>query len=318
MAQRVFFVGIDVAKLWLDVYRHPDGQRARFGNDLAGWKALMDWLAEVPVARIGMEASGGYERGVAERLAAAGFAVRVLDPARVRYYARALGRRAKNDRIDARTIAEFTAHGDRPGKALDKARDRLAELLNLREALNDNRTRLAALAEHLRDKTFVRSMALHLARLDRDIRRLERHLADEIAANEAFAQVARLLRSAKGVGLILTAALIARLPELGTLHRRHIASLVGVAPFDNDTGQTKGKRTIKGGRARVRHVLYMATLVAAARGKNPALTAFYRRLRAAGKPAKVALVACMRKLLTILNTMVARGEPWRDTAQLAK
>lgn len=313
MAQAAFFVGIDVAKLWLDVYRHPDGRRARFDNKAAGWKALAAWLADEPIVRIGMEASGGYERDVAEWLMAAGFAVRILDPARVRYYARSLGRRAKNDRIDARTIAEFTAHGDRPGKALDKARDRLAELLNLREALIDNRTRLAALAEHLRDKAFVRSTALHVAKLDRDIKRLEQHLATAIAANDAFASLARLLCSAKGVGLVLAATLIARLPELGTLHRRHIASLVGVAPFDNDTGQSKGKRTIKGGRARVRHVLYMATLVAAARGRNPALKAFYRRLRASGKPAKVALVACMRKLLTILNFMVATREPWRDT-----
>jgi transposase len=316
MARIVCFVGIDVSKLWLDVYRHPDGRRGRFGNDVAGWDALTDWLADVPVVRIGMEASGGYERDVAGRLAAAGFAVRVLDPARVRYYARALGRRAKNDRIDARSIAEFTAHDDRPGKVLDKARDRLVELLNLREALSDNRARLTALAEHLRDKSFVRSTTLHLAKLDRDIKRLERHLADEIATNEAFAPLARLLRSAKGVGPILAATLIARLPELGTLHRRHIASLVGVAPFDDDTGQTKGKRVIKGGRARVRQVLYMAAMVAAT-SRNPRLKAFYRHLREAGKPPKVALVACMRKLLTILNAMVASGQPWRDTADRA-
>jgi len=312
MAQTVFFVGIDVAKPWLDVYRHPDGRRARFDNDIAGWKALVEWLADAPIVRIGMEASGGYERNVADWLTAAGFAVRILDPVRVRYYARALGRHAKNDRIDARTIAEFTAHGDRPGKARDKARDRLAELLNLREALSDNRTRLIALAEHLRDKAFARSTALHVAKLDRDIKRLERHLADEIAANNAFAQLARLLRSVKGVGLILTATLIARLPELGMLHRRHIASLVGVAPFDDDTGKTKGKRVIKGGRARIRRVLYMATM-GAATGKNPWLKVFYQRLRAAGKPPKVALVACMRKLLTILNAMVANGELWRET-----
>jgi transposase len=316
MAQVVFSVGIDVSKLWLDVYRHPDGRHARFGNEAAGWQALLRWLKETPIARLGLEASGGYERAVAERLADAGYAVQVLDPARVRYYARALGRWAKNDRIDARTIAEFTAHGDRPSKVLDKERDRLAELLNLREALSDNRTRLANVAEHLRDKAFARSTATHLARLKRDIKSIERHLEDAIAANERFKRLARVLRSTKGVGLILAATLIARVPELGTLNDRQIAALVGVAPFDDDSGPRRGQRHIKGGRARVRRVLYMATMVGATR-RNPALKAFYQRLLAAGKLRKVALVACMRKLLTILNTMVARDEIWRDTTKAA-
>src|SRR5262249_6990876 len=139
MAQVAFSVGIDVSKSWLDIYRHPDGRRARFSNDAAGWKELLAWLDEAPVVRIGREASGGCERAVAEQLMAAGYVVCVLDPARVRYYARALGRLAKNDRIDARTIAEFTAHGERASNVLDKERERLRELLNLREALSDNR-----------------------------------------------------------------------------------------------------------------------------------------------------------------------------------
>jgi transposase len=315
MAQVAFSVGIDVSKLWLDAYRHPDGRRARFSNDAAGWKALLAWLGAAPIVRIGLEASGGYERAVAEQLAAA-YAVCVLDPARVRYYALALGRLAKNDRIDARTIAEFTAHGDRPSKALDKERERLTQLLNLREALSDNRTRLANAAEHLRDKAFARSAAAHLAKLDRDIGRIERHLEDAIAATESFAGLSRLLRSAKGVGPILAATLIARVPELGTLTNRQIAALIGVAPFDDDSGPSKGKRHIRGGRARVRRVLYMATMVAATR-HNPVLKAYYQRLIAAGKLPKVALVACMRKLLSILNTMVAKGETWRDMTTAA-
>jgi transposase len=311
MAQVAFCVGIDVSKPWLDVYRHPDGRRARFSNDAAGWTALLAWLGDAAIVRIGLEASGGYERAVAEQLAATGYAACVLDPARVRYYALALGRLAKNDRIDARTIAEFTAHGERPSKALDKERERLAELLNLREALGDNRMRLANVAEHLRDKAFARSTATHLAKLDRDMGRIERHLEDAIAANDAFAGLSRLLRSAKGVGPILAAMLIARVPELGTLKNRQIAALIGVAPFDDDSGPSEGKRHIRGGRARVRRVLYMATMVAATR-HNPVLKAYYERLIAAGKLPKVALVACMRKLLTILNTMVAKGETWRD------
>lgn len=312
MAQVTFFVGIDVSKAWLDAHRHPDGRHARFDNDAAGWTALLHWLAEAPVVRIGLEASGGYERAVAEQLTDAGYTVRVLDPARVRYYARALGRLAKNDRIDARTIAEFTAHSDLPTKAPDRARDRLAELLNLRDALIDSRTALANVAEHLRDKQFVRTTKTQLAKLDRDIARLERHLEQAIAANPEFTRLSRLLRSAKGVGRVLAATLIARLPELGSLTSRQIAALVGVAPFDDDSGPVKGIRHIKGGRARVRHVLYMATLVAATRS-NPALKAFYRRLLARGKLPKVALVACMRKFLAILNTLVAKGQTWRDT-----
>ena len=316
MAQAALSVGIDVSKCWLDVYRHPDGRRARLSNDAGGWKELLAWLDEAPIVRIGLEASGGYERAVAKQLAAAGYGVCVLDPARVRYYALAFGRLAKNDRIDARTIAEFTAHGERPSKVLDKERERLTELLNLREALSDNRTRLAQVAEHLRDKAFARSAATHLAKLDRDILRIERRVEDAIAASASFTRLSRLLRSAKGVGPVLAATLIARVPELGTLANRQIAALIGVAPFDDDSGPIKGKRHIRGGRARVRRVLYMATMVAATR-HNPLLKAYYQRLIAAGKPPKVALVACMRKLLTILNTMVANGQTWRDMTTAA-
>lgn len=313
MAQTAYVVGIDVAKRWLDAYRHPDGARQRFSNDAAGWATLMAWLGEVPIMRIGLEASGGYERAVTEQLTIEGFAVHVLDPVRVRFFGRAMGRRAKNDRIDARKIAEFVVHGDMPTKLPARDRDRLAELLNLREALVDNRTRLISIGEHLREKRFVAAAKRHLARLQRDIAALERAIAALIAGHPQFARAARLLMSAKGVGLLLAATLIARLPELGTLSRRKIAALVGVAPFDDDSGKRSGGRHIAGGRAPVRRVLYMAAMAAATR-HNPMLKAFYTHLRAQGKLPKVALVACMRKLLTILNAMMAAGTPWRDEA----
>ena len=303
--------GIDVSKATLDVALLPSGEVLQFGNDAPGIEQLGEKLKSSAVNLVVMEATGGYETAVATALVGAGLRVAVVNPRQIRDFAKATGRLAKNDRIDARTIAEFTAHGERPSKALDKERERLAELLNLREALGDNRMRLANVAEHLRDKSFARSTATHLAKLDRDMGRIERHLEDAIAANDAFAGLSRLLRSAKGVGPILAAMLIARVPELGTLKNRQIAALIGVAPFDDDSGPSKGKRHIRGGRTRVRRVLYMATMVAATR-HNPVLKAYYERLIAAGKLPKVALVACMRKLLTILNTMVAKGETWRD------
>jgi len=318
MAQIAFVVGIDVSKAWLDCYRHPDRLQVRVSNDADGWAALRRWLGDEPIRCVGLEASGGYERGVAEQLIAAGFTVRVLDPVRVRYFARALGRRAKNDRIDARVIAEFlaTCEGNGSTTLPDKDRRRLAELLGFRQVLLDNRNGLANVAEHLRERRIAALAARRIAQFERDVAALERDIADTIAANPQFAHAAQLLLSAKGVGLILTATLIARLPELGTLSRRQIAALVGVAPYDHDSGDTTGRRQIQGGRAAVRRVLYMATMGAATRS-NPALKAFYQRLRKLGKLPKVALVACMRKLLTILNAMLAHGTPWRDTTSAA-
>ena len=311
MAQLAFHVGIDVSKAWLDAYRHPDGARGRFSNDAAGWSALLAWLGEAPIVRIGLEASGGYERPAAEQLMAAGFVLAVLDPLRVHYFARAIGRRAKNDRIDARVIAEFTAHADMPTKLPERERDRLAELLTLRTALHENCSRLRNAGEHLRERGPAAMIKRLLTQAERHVAALERLIAARLAANPQFDRTAKLLMSAKGVGLVLAATLIARLPELGTLSRRKIAALVGVAPFDDDSGGATGLRRIAGGRAPIRRVLYMAAMGAATR-HNPTLKRFYTRLRQHGKLPKVAIVACMRKLLTILNTMLATGTAWRD------
>ena len=316
MAQEAFCVGIDVSKPWLDAYRHPDGARERFANDGEGWAALLVWLAGVNIVRIGIEASGGFEQGVVKALMGHGLAVRILDPQRVRLFARARGRRAKNDRIDARVIAEFTALGDTPCKLPDAARDQLGELLGARHALLEASTQLGHVSAHLSDRGTAAVFKKQLAALSRDVVMLERRIGQAIAANEAFDKTAQLLMSAKGVGLILAATLIARLPELGRLDRRKICALVGVAPYDDDSGDASGARHIQGGRRLVRNVLYMATMGAATR-HNPRLMAHYRQLRAHGKKPKVALVACMRKLLTILNAMVKTNQPWREPATIA-
>jgi transposase len=316
MAQIALCVGIDVSKPWLDVYRHPDGAQARFSNDADGWAALLAWLDGVSIVGIGVEASGGFERGIVEALQDKHLPVCILDPWRVRLFARARGRRAKNDRIDARVIAEFTALGELACKLPDRARDRLGELLAARQCLIEASTRLGNVAEHMRDRRTTVLLRKQAGVLACQVDRLEQLIGEAIAAEADFSRIARLLMSVKGVGLILAATLIARLPELGTLNRRKICALVGVVPFDNDSGGRSGQRHIQGGRTFVRNVLYMATMGAATR-HNPRLMAHFRHLRAQGKEPKVAIVACMRKLLTILNAMLATNQPWRELAPAA-
>jgi transposase len=310
MAQIAFNVGLDVNKLWLDAYRHPDGVRQRFSNDAAGWATLLAWLAGLSILRVGVEASGGFEQGVVKALMEERIAVCILDPYRVRLFARARGRRAKNDRIDARVIAEFTALVDTPSKLPDAARDHVGELLGARQALLDAKTQLSNVAGHLHDKRTAGWFGRQIAALTRQVKVLEARIGEAISADAGFAHRARLLRSAKGVGLMFTAGAIARLPELGQLKRRQISALVGVAPFDDDSGSANGPRHIQGGRSLVRNLLYMATLSAIR--YNPVIAAHYAQLRRRGKLPKVAIVACMRKLLTILNAMIASNQPWRD------
>lgn len=310
MAQIALCVGIDVSKPWLDAYRHPDGAQQRFANDAAGWAAMLAWLSGLNILRVAVEASGGYERDVVKALSEAGLVVRILDPWRVRLFARARGRRAKNDRIDARNIAEFTALEDTPGKLPDDKRDHIGELLAARQALLDANTQLGNAGQHLRDRRTAGWFTRLAASLTRQAKVLEGRIGEAIAAEAEFRQIARLLRSAKGIGPLFTAAVIARLPELGHVDRRQISSLVGVAPFDDDSGDASGPRHIQGGRTLVRNLLYMATLSAIRH--NPLIAAHYRQLLGRAKKPKVAIVACMRKLLTILNAMVATNQPWRD------
>jgi transposase len=313
MAQVVRVAGIDVGKARLDVAcPAPPGpvRRMTVANDAAGHEALLAWCLGHDVAVVAVEASGGYERAAVARLRAAGLVVRRLNPLRVRRFAEARGRLAKNDRADAETIALYAAaiaEERRAPVAADPARERLREHLLVRSQT------LAAIAaaenqlEHLREARLRAVLRARVQGLRRSLAALDRHLAALVAATPELAALAARLQSVPGVGPVLAHALIALLPELGHLTRREIASLAGVAPYDDDSGGRRGRRRARAGRAAPRRVLYMATLVA--KRHNPALRAFAERL--AGKPAKVILVACMRKLLTILNAIARDGATWR-------
>lgn len=304
-------VGIDVAKDTLEV---AIGQHASFSlsNDVEGFDALLARLAAQPVALVAMEATGGYESALACALQAVGYAVAVINPRQARDFARAMGQLAKTDRIDAAILSQLAQvlqrHPERAKfvKPLPSAeQQRLAALVARRRQLVAmlvaERNRLPQAHAHTRP-----SLQKIILALSKELARIDREMGAYIKTH--FAELSQLLDSAKGVGPTTISTLIAEMPELGCLTRRQIGALVGVVPFNRDSGLMRGKRTIFGGRGRVRQVLYMAALTAARH--NPAIQAFYARLLAAGKPKKVALVACMRKLLTILNAMVKAGKPW--------
>lgn len=308
MAQETGNVGIDVSKKWLDVARLPSRETLRVSNDTEGWAKLLAWLHEGPVRRIGLEASGGYEQGVVGYLGGADFAIHVLDPWRVRNFAKAAGRRAKNDAIDALVIARYVGVFELHERRADKEREALAVTVKARLKLVELQIQLGNWTEH-GNAELIRLMKAYERRLGADIARLDCRIAHWLRAHVALSERATLMMSAPGVGIGTAATLVALLPELGQLPREQIAALAGVAPYDDDSGDHQGKRTIAGGRRRVRCALYMAALSGIR--CNPLLKAFYQRLRARGKEAKVALTACMRKLVTILNAMLRDGKAWQ-------
>ena len=313
MSESSVVVGIDIAKAHVDVAVLATPTLAeRFANDDEGHRALIERLEPLNVQLVVMEATGGYEAPLACALQAAGLAVAVINPRQGRDFLKALGRLAKTDRIDAAGLAEF-------GRVL-LARDDLAS--HLKPLASEEQQDLAALVD--RRRQLVTMLGMERQRLSRSrrvarpsikavIRTLERQLdrADHDMGQHVktyFAQFDQLLRSTKGIGPVASATLIADLPELGRLNRRQIAALVGVAPMARDSGTTSRRRHIQGGRAKVRRTLYMATIVASQH--NPVIRAHYERLVAAGKLKKVALVAYMRKLLTILNAMARTHTPF--------
>lgn len=318
MTQNDRLVGLDVSKDWLDCHVLPGGEAWRVRNDAAGHAALIGRLAALAVCCAVLEASGGYEKAAAAALRAAGLKVRVVDPKRVRYFAKAMGR-AKNDRVDALVIAGFgqaTADDRDTTIPPDARREALSELLGVRQDLLEHRTALNHQARGLNADT-ARVLARPLAACEQAIAALDGEIARAIAAHPPFAELARRLGSVPGLGPVAIAALIAWLPELGQLSRRKLAHLVGVAPFDDDSGQRKGVRVIKGGRTKLRNVLYMAAMVAATTACNPTLNAHYTALRAKGKEAKVAIIACLRRLLGMLSAMVSRGQDWQPSTPVA-
>jgi transposase len=304
------FVGIDISKDRLDVQIQPSEERFSVAYDDSGVGELVRGLQGLVPQRVVMEATGGYETTVAAALASAGLPVAVVNPRQIRDYARATGQLAKTDRLDARIIALFAAAVRPAVRPLpDEQAQQLGEVTARRRQLVDmlgaetNRRRL------VRDQRLRERLNAHIAWLEQALREVDDDLRRLVRGSVLWRETDDLLRSAPGIGPVTSCTLIADLPELGHLDRRRIAALVGVAPFNRDSGTMRGRRLVSGGRAPVRTVLYMATLVAIRH--NPAIAAFYQRLRAGGRPGKVALVAAMRKFLTILNAIVRERRPWQ-------
>lgn len=303
------YVGIDVSKAHLDVASRPDGLEFRLPNTPEGVATLVERLGASPPALILLEATGGLERAAAVALAEAGLPVRIVEPGRVRHFARSIGQQAKTDTLDARLLAHY-AEAVRP-----EARVLPDEATHQLQALLDRRRQLVAIrvAEQNRlqqhPTAAVRSdIEAHLAYLRGQIDRLDASASEAIEAKEEWRLRDEVLRSVPGVGPQTSRVLLGSLPELGRLTGKQVASLAGLAPRARDSGTVRGARTIFGGRAEVRTALYMASL--SAMRFNPELRAFYRRLKQAGKASKVALTAVSRKLLTILNAMIRDMTPW--------
>lgn len=311
MAQKeVVVVGIDVAKDKVDACIRSLSQRQTFPNTVEGRCALIRWLRKHKVSKAAMEASGGYERDWAKALREARIEVRIVDPKRVRSFARSAGQLAKNDAIDAEMIAWFAeTFPDAPGQAFDVAREKLVQIVNARQCLLDLQTSLQNRNEHSVPDVVRKMQARLLKRIAAEVAELETAITALVKATPHFVELAKIIESVPGLGKGTSASLIAAMPELGQVSDNIAAALLGVAPYDDDSGQRRGNRHIKGGRRKVRNVFYMAC-VGAATQHNPVLKAFYDRLVAKGKEKKVALTACMRKLIVILNTMIARREKW--------
>ena len=306
------YVGVDVSKARLDVAVLPTGESFAVANDEEGFDELLGRLGEeAPITTlVVLEASGGFERPVAATLAAAKIAVCVVNPRQSRDFARATGKLAKTDRLDARLLARFAQAVQPLPRALpdEQAREfqailaRRAQIISMMTA---EKNRLGATAS----KAVGGRIRAHLRWLEKELARTDGDLEEAIEDNPTFKQNEALLRSVPGVGPVLCRTLLAELPELGSLAPKELSALVGVAPLNRDSGTFRGRRAIWGGRARVREALYMAALVGSRH--NPILKRFYERLVASGKPKKVALVACMRKLLVILNAVLRDRTPWR-------
>lgn len=311
------FIGIDVSKAHLDIAVRPGQLHWQVENTTTGIDELIAKLRPMAPTLIVLEATGGYETACAAGLAAAGFAVAVINPRQARDFAKSLGRLAKTDKVDASDLARFgEALRPEPRPLPDEASRHLQAVLVRRrqiiEILVAEKNRISA----TQDAAVRIRMQEHITWLEQELEDLDQDLDNQLRNSPLWREKENLLCSVKGVGPVTATTLLAELPELGQLDRRKIAALVGVAPFNRDSGRQRGKRAIWGGRASVRQVLYMATLSASQH--NPVIRAFYQRLLQAGKPNKVALVACMRKLLTILNAMIRHGTPWQPQLPASK
>ena len=318
MEHELTFVGIDVAKARVDVAVRPSGDIWSADYDEAGVAGLVDQLQALGPAAVVLEATGGLEVPLASALAAGALPVVVVNPRQVRDFAKATGRLAKTDALDAQVLAHFAEAVRPPLRPLRDAETQdLNSLVTRRQQvvamLVAERNRLSSAATAVRPR-----VEAHILWLKQELDDLDNNLRETLRRSPVWREKDDLLRSVPGIGEQISLTLLAYLPELGTLNRRQIAALVGVAPFNRDSGTLRGKRTVWGGRAGVRSALYMGAMVASRH--NPVIRDFYQRLLSAGKPKKVALTACMRKLLTILNSMLKHGTSWQlmDTNSITR
>jgi transposase len=302
------WIGIDIAKKHLDVAARPSGLHSRFANNEEGRQQLVKWIGQFADCHVVMEPTGGYERALMRSLVEHSVVFSVVNARQIRDFAKATGKLAKTDKLDAAVIAHFgeaiqpevRAQPDEETSEIEALLNRRRQLIDMR-TMESNRQSLAKAAIRERIKTVIEL-------LNQQIKEIDDELDDRIRRSPRWLEHDDLLRSVPGVGPVTARTLTAMLPELGKLNRKQIAALVGLAPFNDESGESRGQRHIRGGRSAVRHVLYMATV--AAMRFNPVIAALYARLHNAGKRPKVALVACMRKLLIILNAMVRSNQRW--------
>lgn len=305
------FIGIDVAQDRLDVHVRPSDEAFAVARDGEGLGALVERLGALGPRLVVLEATGGFEVIVAAALAAARLPLAVVNPRQIRDFARSIGQLAKTDALDAKAIARFAeAVQPEPRPVPDEQARALGELVQRRRQVIEMMVAERNRRRQLTARRLIKGIDRLLAVLQKELSEIERDLDDSIRGTPAWRERDELLKSVPCIGPVVARSLIADLPELGQLDRRQIAALVGVAPLNRDSGKMRGKRTVWGGRAKVRAVLYMAALVGSRR--NPVLKAFYQRLLRAGKAKKLALTAVMRKLLTILNAMVRDNKRWQN------
>jgi transposase len=307
------FVGIDVAKKTIDLHILPAGTRHSLPSDSKGLARLLDILSEPKDTFVVLEATGGYQKRLVSDLLQAGYAVAVVNPRRVRDYAKSRGILAKTDRIDAYVIALFAEHfRDLRLETTAPKQAQLEELVTRRRQLIGLRTQETNRLETITAKPVRQSIQQVIDQLNKQIDRIEKAILELLESDDDWKRKTEIVQSVPGLGEVTSATLVAELPELGEVNRQQASALVGVAPFNDDSGKHRGKRSIRGGRKELRCTLYMATL--AARRWNPVIRAFSQRLEEAGKPFKVVMTACMRKLVVILNTLVKNNTLWNPAS----
>lgn len=306
-------IGIDVSKDWLDAHRWPDGAGGRFANNRKGHKTLIRWIGQAPVARVVFEPTGAYHRELARALAEAGLPAAAVNPWQARRFAEATGKRAKTDRIDAATLARLGALLEPEARALPSPGvEALRELRLARAALIRDRTAARNRAPHLTLALVRRQNARRLAAIERDLLAANQAIAALVERDPRLSRAAAILVSIPGISAVTAAAVLAEMPELGSLEPAAAASLGGLAPMTRQSGNWHGRAAIRGGRAGLRRALYMAALTASR--FNPDLTAIFNRLVAAGKAPKLALTAVMRKLLLLANALLRDDREWSPEA----